>query len=260
MADILCGYTADRDETLVAYLYDDIDEGQRAAFDAHLATCERCRRELSELQRVRGTLQQWMPPDSGILSTSRAPLAVVSPNAGAPQRSWRDVPAWAQVAAALLFVGVSAGVANLDVRYDANGFTIRTGWSRPVSSESRPTGLTGSTTASAPWRADLDALERRLRTEARAASAPTAAVRDEGAADAQLLRRVRTLVEDSERRQRNELALQIGEVVKEFDAKRGSDLANLRTLRNEQAATGIAVVQTQQYVDLLRRASISMQR
>jgi hypothetical protein len=202
-----------------------------------------------------------MPPGSGVPSGSGVALAVSTSNGAGHRRSWWDVPAWAQVAAALLFVGVSAGVANLDIRYDANGLLIRTGWSRPVSPDrGRPSGLTSTTSEAAPWRADLEALERRLRTETRAATASAVGARDEGAADAQLLRRVRTLLEDSERRQRNELALQIGEVVKEFDAKRGTDLANIRTLRNEQAATGIAVVQTQQYVDLLRRASISMQR
>jgi hypothetical protein len=75
-----------------------------------------------------------------------------------------------------------------------------------------------------------------------------------------LLRKVRTLLDDSERRQRNELALRIAEVVQEFDTKRGSDLANIRTLRNAQTATGVEIVRQQQYLDLLRQASISMQR
>src|SRR6185503_12201003 len=41
-----------------------------------------------------------------------------------------DLPVWAQTAAALLFLGVSAGIANLDVHYDQSGLSIRTGWSR----------------------------------------------------------------------------------------------------------------------------------
>ena len=63
MADILCGYTADRDETLVAYLYGDIEPPQRTAFDAHIVTCERCRHELEDLQRLRGQLQCWSAPE-----------------------------------------------------------------------------------------------------------------------------------------------------------------------------------------------------
>src|SRR6476620_7003816 len=128
MADILCGYTADRDETLVAYLYGDIDETQRSAFEAHIATCDRCHRELQELEDVRAGLQQWTDiPASASLPASAFPLKSIAP---AARRSWRDIPAWAQAAAAVLILGVSAGVANLDVHYDRAGLTIRTGWSR----------------------------------------------------------------------------------------------------------------------------------
>ena len=257
MADILCGYTADRDETLVAYLYGDLDEGQRSAFEAHLTTCERCRHELKELQGVRVRLQQWTPaPDSSM------PLATVLSRTAASAKGgrwseWRDIPVWAQAAAALLLLGVSAGVANLQVHYDAGGLTVRTGWqsaSAPAPAPGAPrSGDVSQAKATAPWRVDLDALERRLRTEAHAASNAEGTA---GNADAQLLRKVRTLLEDSERRQRNELALRIAEVVQEFDTKRGSDLANIRTLRNAQTVTGVEVVRQQQYLDLLRQVSL----
>src|ERR1700688_4781296 len=64
MADILCGYTADRDETLIGYLYGEIEPAQRAAFEAHTATCERCRKELADLEGVRGQLQDWSAPEA----------------------------------------------------------------------------------------------------------------------------------------------------------------------------------------------------
>ena len=38
--------------------------------------------------------------------------------------------------------------------------------------------------------------------------------------------------------------------------KRGSDLANIRTLRNAQAVQGIELVRNSQYMDLLRQASL----
>ena len=47
------------------------------------------------------------------------------------------MPAWAQVAAALFVLGVSATIANLDVRYDRSGLTIRTGWSKPQACRAR---------------------------------------------------------------------------------------------------------------------------
>ncbi len=125
MAETLCGFP-DRDDVLVTYLYDDMDTSARATFDAHLAICARCRNELNDLQGVREDLAQWSPPalDNGVVVNVNQPIR----NAGAARlrpdvrRSWwREIPAWAQVAAAMLFLGVSAGIANLDVRYDAPG-------------------------------------------------------------------------------------------------------------------------------------------
>src|SRR4051794_32534209 len=101
MADILCGYTADRDETLVAYLYGDIEPAQRATFDAHIATCERCRHEVAELQEVRDQLQLWTAPEaSQPLAMPASPVAGPLPPAGLPPGG-RSVPMWAQLAAAV---------------------------------------------------------------------------------------------------------------------------------------------------------------
>src|SRR6202049_4648157 len=126
MADILCGYTADRDETLIGYLYGEIEPLQRAAFEAHTATCERCRKELADLEGVRARLQDWTAPDAiRPVIHARMPSARVVP--GRPAGVWtamRDIPVWAQAAAALLVLGASAGMANLDVRYDQRGLTV----------------------------------------------------------------------------------------------------------------------------------------
>ncbi len=116
--------------------------------------------------------------------------------------------------------------------------------------------------ATVPWQSDLEALERRLRTDF-GASPPAGSQRCSRAprapppsADAQLLRKVRALLEDSERRQRNELALRIAEVVQEFDAKRGTDLANIRSMKTIQSATGVEIVRQQQWLNLLTQASV----
>jgi len=269
MADILCGYTADRDETLVAYLYGDIEPSQRAAFDAHIATCERCRHELADLQRLRGQLQSWAAPDIPRPLAAPAPARVDPvPHTGV-RAALRDIPAWAQLAAALLVLGVSAGlagaIANLDVRYERGGLTVRTGWSHPGPREgaadpNAPAG-TGSMAAAAavPWQRDLDALERRLRTDFRGSPPAASTALAAGAAvsgEAPVLRKVRALLEDSERRQRNELALRIAEVVQEFDTKRGTDLANIRSMKTIQSATGLEVVRQQQWLNLLTQASV----
>ncbi len=262
MADILCGYTADRDETLVAYLYGDIDAAQRAAFEAHIDTCERCRRELMDLEQVRAALPQWSPPASAPLSL-RHPVESAGRQASGVRRGWWDLPVWMPAAAGMLLVlGASAGLANLDVRYDRAGLTVRTGWSRaaspaaPVDAAERP--APGAVPAQAsPWRPDLDALERRLRTEFHGVAPGPRLASDErgGASDPEVLRKVRALIDESARRQKNELALAVGDLAKQFDIQRGAELANLRYLRTQQDATGIQIIRQQGQIDYLTQTS-----
>ncbi len=129
---------------------------------------------------------------------------------------------------------------------------------RPASESAAPVPAAVST-AAAPWRADLTALERQLRTEFRGVTpaTPTLMVRDAAtaaAADAQLLRRVRALVEDSERKQQNELALRIAELASEWETKRKIDLKNIDwNLQAIQKDTGFRMVagqkQMRAYID-----------
>jgi len=270
MADILCGYTADRDETLTAYLYGEIDPAQRITFEGHIATCERCRNELADLQGVRLRLQEWpaaelapsfvrIPADAAVHHDLPDVASSVGNDAPRAMTRGRGLPVWAQTAAALLFLGVAAGLANLDVHYDHTGLSIRTGWFRPLMpppSESSAAAPAAVATAAAPWRGDLTALERQLRAEFRAVAGPTPATptaRD-AATDAQLLRRVRALVEDSERKQQNELALRIAELAGEWETKRKIDLKNIDwNLQAIQKDTGFRMVagqkQMREYID-----------
>ena len=270
MTDTLCGY-ANRDETIVGFLYDELDADQRRDFNGHLLTCTVCRDEVAGLRAVRTQLARWEPP---ALTSLRSPV----PGASRPAW-WQTVPAWAQVAAALLFLGVSAGIANLDVRYDQNGLSVTTGWNKaqPASpklgtlqtSEGGPrlvtspsdggTKLVTDPSAAAAWRADLAALERQLRTELRAvqASSPAAqAVRAASSSDAETLRRVRVLLDESEKRQQRELALRIAEVVRDVDTQRKADLRNIdHTLGLVRNDLGVEVMKQRQSLNLLYRAS-----
>jgi hypothetical protein len=270
MTDMLCGYV-NRDETIVAFLYDELELGERRDFNAHLLTCTVCRDEVAGLRAVRTQLARWEPP---ALTSLQSPVPGTSRPAW-----WQAVPAWAQVAAALLFLGVSAGIANLDVRYDQNGLNITTGWMKPASpklataqtseggpklataepSGGRPTLVTDQSTAGAPWRADLATLERQLRTELRAsqASAPAApAVHAVSSSDAETLRRVRALLDESEKRQQRELALRIAEVVRDVDTQRKADLRNIdHTLGLVRNDLGVEVMKQRQSLNLLYRAS-----
>jgi hypothetical protein len=254
MTESFCGYQGDRDEALVAFLYDDDgDARERRLFEAHLMTCPRCSDELDALRGVRAQLSRWAPPEPAFaVSNLKSEIST--------QQWWRQVPAWAQVAAALLFLGVSAGIANLDVRYDANGLSVRTGWMTPRDTRySGPgpsegtlpaSGVAQPRTAAAPWRADLAALERTLEIELRAMKASTA--RAASTPDAEVLRRVRALLDESEKRQQRELALRVAELFRDISAQRQADLVKIdRTLGTLENNLGVEVMKDRQRINSL---------
>src|SRR5258705_249312 len=53
MTEFPCGYGDDRDEAIVAFLYDDPDASQeeRGRFETHLVTCARCEADIAALER-----------------------------------------------------------------------------------------------------------------------------------------------------------------------------------------------------------------
>jgi len=272
MTEPVCGYPGDRDEALVTYLYDEgADRMAHAIFEAHLATCVRCADDLAALRGVRTQLARWSPPEPKFATSWQSAGATTATPESAfanPKASWRDIPAWAQVAAALLFLGVSAGVANLDVRYDAAGLTVRTGWNKPAAIVSPPAVSVGTASQAAfqqdaPWRADLVALERQLKTEFHGSQpvggAASGGAGGRAAADAEIVRRVRGLIDESEKRQQRELALRVAEVIRDVNAQRQADLIKVdRVLGTVQNNLGIAVLKNRaqmQQMDYFIRTS-----
>ena len=234
MTENICRYPGDREQAIVSYLYGDdggLAPSERAAFDAHLDACDRCRTELAAFEGVRVSLGGWSPrlrsedlPSFGAASPSPQPSVLN------PRSWWREIPAWAQVAAAMLCLGVGAAIANLDVRYDAAGLHVRTGWLSvaPVAQSQSAAGIPGH---DVPWRAELTALEQRLRSELRQ-PAPVSAVaagptNAGNTINSETLRRVRTMVDESERRQQTELALRLAEAIREVNAQRQADLVRI---------------------------------
>ena len=234
-----CKYSGDREEALIAYVYDDIDAVERARFDAHLAACPRCHEEVRALAGVRRQLAQWEP--------DVIPVGRQAPVVGPPgQPWWREIPAWAQVAAALLFLGVSASIANLEVRYDRSGLSVRTGWLAHAQTAAVAPAGSPAPQSPGPWRADLTALEQQLRTEWRASQASAAdrqtPSRAASAGDADVLRRVR--------------ALRVGEVMRDVSTQRQADLVKIdRSLGAVQNNLGVEVMKQRQSLNLLYRAS-----
>lgn len=250
--DTNCNYRERRDEILVAYLYDDISAADRAAFEMHLPACSVCRRELEELGVVRLQLEQWAPPEPLNRALSGQGFSS-GPKVVRPGAWWTrlgHIPAWAQVAAAMLFLGVSAAIANLDISYNSSGLSVRTGWSvfpgaaAPVPAR-QTIAVKGPDDNPSPWQADLAALEQELRTEMRAVSMrPEARAAASPSNQDAILSRVRALIEESEQRQQRELALRIAEVDSIVRAQRVADLRNIeRNLTAIQSNTGVGMRQ-----------------
>jgi len=259
MTDQACAFDGDREQTLIAYMYDDIAPTDRAAFAAHLTTCVRCRGELHALRAVRQGLTQWAPPEplfAGRSSAATPPVALHERRA----RSWREVPVWAQAAAAMLVLGISAGIANLNVHYGADGLTMRTGWSKAQPAAVVETsGRRDVTLTSAPWRDDLAALERRLRSEWQSSDAAARPVLARStASDDEVVRRVQAMIKESERRQQSELALRVGGVMHDVNVARAADLARIeQTLGAIQNTTGAELMkQRYQMANYLSQVSL----
>lgn len=122
----------------------------------------------------------------------------------------------------------------------------------------------GADAANVPWRAELMALERQLRMEMAAArqgssggdrvSATNAMAGDPSSpAEAAFLRRVQQLIDQSEVRQQQNLALRAAELGRDFDLQRRSDLVRVEQTfgrLNEQRAQD--VVEQQRILNAIR--------
>lgn len=271
-------------DALLVLLYD--DEGapdERAALEAHVASCRECSDLLSSLDSTRGVLGAWHAP--------RLPLgfAVVRTAQASPARAWL----WRSglAAAAVLVLAAASSLARIEVAYGPQGFSFRTGVTPGASAPAGPpqqvAAVAPTPAASAPatspatgqngwverasaenpaWRPELDMLESRLRAEFTRAlearpAAPTAMVMraalPASGADAErrqiedILRRVQELLDQSEIRQQQNLALRVNELGRQFQIQRQSDIDQM-----EQTLTRIE----QQRNELLRRVASTQPR
>jgi anti-sigma factor RsiW len=247
-------------DTLVAYVYGECDDATRGAVEAHFATCRACADEAGGFGRVRTALSEWTPPDrvAGFRLVREEPFAAQSPaKLLRPARWWRaPVPALARVAAGVLLFAGGAALANLEVRYDSGGFSVRTGWQKtppaareavnraeaPATDAARLTSAAPAAAvaaapepgpAGAPWRADIASVQRQLRDEfhqqltaVRAASAGAGPVGVTAAAtpdERRVLAYVQAMIDDSAQRQQLWTSYRISQVVGEFQAQRRLD-------------------------------------
>jgi hypothetical protein len=261
---------------LVDLLYDECDPQERRRLEAHVAICAACARELRALQAVRTDLQVWTPPEQTlgfrvVQDQTRIEPSSVTSDVASARRTW-FVPAWAMAAAAVLVLAVGAAIANVEVRYGADGLTVRTGWKQlvPSTAPARVRVERASTETASPWRADLATLERQLRREfaalpaapaARPVVVNQAADRASAERDAELLGRVRALIDESERRQQRDLALRLTDVAREFEATRRADLMRIeRGLNTLEQQTGVEVGRQREILNYFVRTSTAGNR
>jgi hypothetical protein len=252
MTQMSCSYP-DRDAALVSYLYDDGDEfgaAARVAFESHVTTCLPCRSELAEMRAVRSTLAEWAPPmPERAFSLSNRERGIVKLG---PRAWWHQVPVWAQVAAAMLVLGVSASVANLDIRYDKNqGLSITTGWSKAAPAVVQSADL-------APLRAELTALQETLRSEmrAQASTVRATAASSSSSGDAEVLRRVRAMLDEHDKNEQKELALHLTQMQIDVNAQLDADRRrNNDNFRSVTQTVGNQILKQQQQINYLLPAA-----
>ncbi len=214
-------------ELLLDYLYGELQPSAREAFERHLAACVTCRDEVSGFRATRTHFALWAPPEPDLgFEIVRRPAVE-----RAPSRWWRVSPVWGLAAAALVTLAVSAAIANLDITVGSNGMTVRTGWNR--STAQAPVEAAASLASAA--RADVDRLLARVKdVEAQLTavkSTPTvvpASTTPSRMTDAEVIRIVRQLINQSEERQEGVLARQILQMSRDVETARRVDNDRLR--------------------------------
>lgn len=259
-------------ETLVGYLYGEAVSTERAVFEAHLPGCASCKRELAALRRVRTSLAQWEPPQV------RLGFRLTSDETIRPSVFRRYAPAIGLAAAAVLILAAGAAVANLEVRYGADGVVVRTGWARgseavignagfarqPSADAGAPVGTTLAplTAAGVDWRRELALVEARWREElashTRTATAPSVTKTGDvnSLNDARLLARVRALLDESERRQERAQALRFAGFARDMQTQRQGDMIRVQQgLGHIDSVTSAEIVRQREWLNHIMRVS-----
>lgn len=220
----MSAFTCDDKETLVAYLYGEVDAAARKSVEAHLATCAACAAEVTALGDVRAELGLWVPPDAelGFKIVQQPSARVLRPAAW-----WQTVPAWARAAAAVLVLAAGAAIANVQIKSGPDGFVVTTGWMAvPATAPALSEPFDGEAVERRVERA-LVALEQQLRSEIRSTREQNATRAAAATADEATIRRVQQLLAESEQRQERELALRFTQFTRDMNMQRRADLMRI---------------------------------
>jgi anti-sigma factor RsiW len=230
-------HIADNHEALLDYLYEEGDLGERLKIAEHLQECASCSVAVLEFQQVRGMLGSWAPPAAELgFRIVRDPDLSPSANTGEARRGWlwgasipspqlRRMSGWAQAAAAILLFAGGMAVSQLHVDYADGSLTVSTQRAqRAQGIRNASITLPSAPVASAPGTitpetlADLERLLSERLARSNAAPVDTA----------ELLQRVRAMIDQSEQRQQRELALRLSQVAREVDTQHQADLLQIQ--------------------------------
>lgn len=215
-------------EPMLEVLYQEADEPTAQAVRDHCEACSTCRDEFDGLRGVRRSLAGWVLPASLRPRLARPPLA------------WR--PVLAAAAVVLLALGASLGLSGSELRYQNGSFAFRLGRGEDVSrllarQEER-------------HRREMEELKATLLPSAATAAAP--ASRD----DEVLLRTVRQLIEEGQRRQARALETRMADIRRESEARRRYDLAQVgASLSYLEGKTGLQMAKTTELMGHVLQAS-----
>jgi len=216
---MVCSYP-NREEALVSYTYDELNEFEKKAFALHLASCDACRSDATSFVALREQLATWSPPE--LVGSA----VVKSQPAASARWRWTEMPTWMQVAAAVLVLGVSAGAANLRVDVGSHGLSVRTGWmdgSRQAAEGTLPVTQAQLASVQQDLRRTIESIGR----QAPALVAPVNVVDDE-----EIVRRTKALIAASEKRQQAELALRLADLRQDVYIQRQADLVKVQQTLN----------------------------
>src|SRR4029453_3096592 len=212
-------FTCDDKQTLVSYLYGEIDDATRQVVDAHLATCAACASEVMALGDARAELGLWVPPDVELDFTIVKKSQLPAANVLRPARWWSTVPAWAQAAAAILVLAAGAAIAHVQVKSSPEGFSVSPGRRRPAELAA-PAAVPDQS-----WQPAFVALEQQLRNEIRNARPQEARV--SGPIDEATINRVRQLIAATQQRHEQALAMRFVEFTRDMNMQRRADMQNI---------------------------------
>lgn len=234
-------HITDNEGALLDYLYEEGDPAERMEVARHLQACAQCSVALLELQSVRGMLGEWVPP-----AVAPGFTVVADVPAPVPARALR--PMWAQAVGAIMVFALGMAASQVRFEYAGGVLTVRSRTAAQVAAADRPIVHTGTdvllppTVVSTPGASSLSA--------DRAGASTNPALPEE------MLRRVQALIDQSESRQRRELALRLSDVVHDFDAQRQADMQRVdQNFGQLEGQTGTEVARQRELLNSLVKVS-----